>query len=194
MPGKQFWTMPRDNLHITALEVTHSTTFTAVDSLIEKIGLSLLEQMVMKPVGKGVRLGKPFLSYDKAALAVSFLPLEGGKEKSYTYHHLRRDMWEMLKRGGFDVDSRYIVPSAHVTVGRFFSTAEIQATEKPGAVSKEMKRWIEVIDGINEWLEQEGEEYMRGDNGDGEPFWEMDAPLILRKGRLWYGGGDPVLQ
>ncbi|KAF8426015.1 RNA ligase/cyclic nucleotide phosphodiesterase [Tirmania nivea] len=190
--GKQFWTMPRDNLHITALEVTHSTTYPAVESLIRSIGLSLLEKLVAWPKDKGVRLGKPLLSYDKAALAISFLPLEGGKNKSYTYHHLRRDLWGILEKGGFHVDSRYIVPSAHVTVGRFFGDVT-EGVEGPGAVQEEMKRWIEVIDSINDWLDKEGENYMRGENGQADPFWEMDSPLVLRKGRLWYGGGDPVL-
>ncbi|KAF8446631.1 RNA ligase/cyclic nucleotide phosphodiesterase [Terfezia claveryi] len=193
VPGKQFWAMPRDNLHITALEVTHSTTYSAVESLLGSIGRPLLEKMVAWPKGKGVRLGKPLLSYDKAALAISFLPLEGGKNKSYTYHHLRRDLWGILEKGGFDVDSRYIVPSAHVTVGRFFRTESTEGVEEPGAVQMEMKRWIRVIDSINDWLEKEGDNYMRGENGEADPFWEMDSPLVLRKGRLWYGGGDSVL-
>ena len=184
--------MPRDSLHITALEVTHSTTYSAVESLIVSIGLSLLEKMVAWPKGKGVRLGKPLLSYDKAALAISFLPLEGGKDKSYTYHHLRRDLWGVLEEEGFDVDSRYIVPSAHVTVGRFFRREGNEA-EEPGEVQEKMKRWIGVIDSINDWLEKEGENYMRGENGQADPFWEMESPLVLRKGRLWYGGGDSVL-
>ena len=188
--GKQFWSMPPENLHITVLEVVHSTTRAAIESLIETIGMQHLERMVYYPAGKGVRLGKPSLSFDKAALAVSFLPIEGGRDRGYTYHHLRGDLWEMLRRRGIDVSSRYIVPSAHLTVGRFIEVGPTGV----GSVAKEMKRWIKVIDEINDWLEKNGEQYMRGDNGKGQSFWEIDTPLDLRKGLLWYGGGQTVVK
>ena len=147
--------------------------------------------MAALPKTKGVRLGKPFLSYDKAALAVSFLPLEGGREgeRSYTYHHLRRDLWSMLGREGVEVDSRYIVPSAHVTVGRFIAVGDNQDT---AGVENAMEKWIETIEEVNEWLEREGEEYMCGEDGSGVPWWEMNG-LDLRRGRLWYGGGETVV-
>lgn len=188
--GKQLWTMPRESLHITVLEVVHSTTPAAVESLIQTIGMQHLERMVDYPAGKGVRLGKPFLSFDKAALAVSFLPIEGGGDRDYTYHHLRGDLWGMLRKRGIDVSSRYIVPSAHLTVGRFIETGPAGT----GSVAKEMERWIKAIDEINDWLEKNGEQYMRGDDGEGQSFWEIDTPLDLRKGLLWYGGGQTVVK
>ena len=190
VPGKQLWTMPRESLHITVLEVVHSTTLVAVESLIRTIGIQHLERMAHYPASKGVRLGKPFLSFDKAALAVSFLPIEGGRDRGYTYHHLRGDLWGMLRRRGVDVSSRYIVPSAHLTVGRFVEVGPAGV----GSVANEMKRWIQVIDEINDWLEKNGEQYMRGADGEGQTFWEIDTPLDLRKGLLWYGGGQTVVK
>ena len=187
--GKQLWTMPRESLHITVQEVVTSTTRMAVESLIQSIGVYHLEHMVHYPADKGVRLGKPFLSFDKAGLAVSFLSIEGGRDRSYTYHHLRRDLWGMLRRRGIEASSRYLVPSAHLTVGRFIGVEPVGI----GSVAKEMKKWIKVIDEINDWLEKYGEQYMHGDDGEGQSFWEIDTPLDLRKGLTWYGEGQKVV-
>ncbi|KAF8473300.1 RNA ligase/cyclic nucleotide phosphodiesterase [Kalaharituber pfeilii] len=192
VPGKQFWTMPRRCLHLTALEVIHSTTAAAVNDLVERIGMRGFREIVEWPKGKGVRLGQPFLSFDKAALAISFLPMEGGDDKTYTYHHLRRDLWEQIKKRGVDIESRYVVPSAHITVGRFIQVAPEVEAAMPN-VQKEMARWIQVIDEVNQWLEKEGKDYIRGESGKGTPIWEINN-LDCRRGRVWYGGGVTVVK
>ncbi len=68
-------------------------------------------------------------------IAVSFLPAAGETVVSpppvapepdhqaylsdeYTYHHLRRDIFDIAREAGVDVGSRYVVPSAHITLGR----------------------------------------------------------------------------
>lgn len=61
-----------------------------------------------------------------------------------------------------------------------------------------MERWIEEIEGVNRWLEVEF--WPRGDgeqaesiNEGGEWIVGEGKGLDLRKGKLWYGGGETVM-
>jgi hypothetical protein len=193
------WLMPLDRLHLTALEITHSLTDPEIHAIIAAMGSCTVEKMTDYPYSHRARLIKPILSYDGAAVALSFLPAAGESlpsssshdertkdDDKFTYHHLRRDLFNIARATGVSIDSRYVVPSSHITLGRFLTQDDHDTKEK-------MEKWFEKIDEINEWLEKElwpknGEERKLKAEwlvGDGKG-------LDCREGRLWYGGGQTV--
>jgi len=79
-----------------------------------------------------------------------------------------------------------VVPSAHITIGRFITAEDHDTKEK-------MERWVEGLEKINEWLvgsywPREGS----GEDGGGGLDWVVEEQLVLRTGRLWYGGGETL--
>ena len=195
--------MPIDKLHMTALEVTHSLTKEEIETLLHALGAKVSE-ITDYTLDHRARLIRPMLSYDSAAIALSFLPaagegVDGGRtlrDDHYTYHHLRRDLYDLCKESGVTVASRYTVPSAHLTIGRFITQADFSTTDRDGSVVpalEKRKEWIEVIEGINSWLQDE--HWPRGSStirGGGEWIVGKEKGLDCRKGSLWYGGGDTV--
>lgn len=109
------WLMPLPNLHMTALEITHSLTAPEIHSLVDRMR-PIIPTMCNYLLDHHAPLTKPLLSYDSSALALSFLPDE---RQSYTYHHLRRDLYNVATGDYTDpkvkIESRYVVPSAHIT-------------------------------------------------------------------------------
>ena len=91
----------------------------------------------------------------------------------------------MGKDAGITVNSRYIVPSAHITLGRYL-------TDEDHATPELRKQWVDAIDEINAWLEAEV-----WDNASSELVGEwvvgQEKGLDVRAGQLWYGGGRTVL-
>lgn len=186
--------MPIERMHITVLEIAHSLTDPEIKTFVEA-----LEPKAAKITDytytHRARLIKPTLSYDGAALALSFLPSAGeglpssGRTKeddNFTYHHLRRDLFNIASTAGIAIDSRYIVPSSHVTLGRFLVQDDHNTSEK-------MEKFIGLIEEINGWLEdtfwpKEGE----GRKLDGEWIVGQEKGLDFREGVLWYGGGNTV--
>ncbi|RPA78054.1 hypothetical protein BJ508DRAFT_416690 [Ascobolus immersus RN42] len=167
------WIMPEDCLHMTVLEITHSTTSETIESLVDTIAPSLPDILAHTKLHRA-RLTAPLLSFDAAAMAISFLPSPAKNDK-YTYHHLRRDLYGLCRDAGVEVDSRYVLPSAHITVARF--------VENEGLKGK-MEEWMREVEGINAWLREEC----------GGVNWEVgeERGLDCRRGQLWYGGGDTV--
>src|SRR5690349_18569602 len=122
--------MPLHRIHMTALEVTHSRTPEEIFALTENFR-ECIHEVVCFPYTHRARLVKPMVSYDLAALAVSFLPAAGessvspppvppgpsssrklvfdGHNDVYTYHHLRRDVFDLVKDAGVSIESRYVV-------------------------------------------------------------------------------------
>jgi hypothetical protein len=193
------WLMPVDRLHLTALEITHSLTSPEIESIIAAMGSSTIEKMTDYPYSHRARLIKPVLSYDGAAVALSFLPAAGEslpssktyeertkEDDRFTYHHLRRDLFNIAIASGVSIDSRYVVPSSHITVGRFLTQDDHDSKGK-------MEKWFEKIKEINGWLVAEfwpkdgGERNLKAEwlVGDGKG-------LDCREGALWYGGGQTV--
>jgi hypothetical protein len=142
------------------------------------------------------------ISYDLSAFALSFLPASGEPGVSpppvapdvatdvvqgdnYSYHHLRRDVFDQVKEAGVEVGSRYQVPSAHITLGRYLSHDDHDTPEK-------RQKWVDAIDEINKWLENEV-----WDKEDAEFIGEwvvgQERGLDARNGALWYGGGRTIL-
>lgn len=193
--------MPQSNLHMTALEITHSLTSPEILALVEQIRPAM-ETITDYPYNNHrPRLVRPIISYDAQALALSFLPASGepGRglhEDKYTYHHLRRDLFALATETGVKVASRYVVPSAHLTIARFIDSSEFETTKSGGVKvdSEKVKKLVETIEEINEWLEKEfwpsgeGSEIKAG----GEWIVGQEKGLDFRQGSLWYGGGNTV--
>ncbi|KAK4126665.1 hypothetical protein N657DRAFT_640525 [Parathielavia appendiculata] len=210
-PG--LWLMPAHRLHLTTLEVAHSRTAEEIASLVSALRPAL-PAMAGLTFARRSRLVKPMISYDLSAVAVSFLPASGEEVLSpppaplssdhvgqngqngqpdqstaedpdaYTYHHLRRDVFTMASEK-VAIASRYVVPSAHITIGRFL-------TQKDHETPEQRERWIRTIEDINKWLEDEV-----WDVKDGEFLGEWmvgkERGLEARCGTLWYGGGRTIL-
>ncbi|KAI2640120.1 60S ribosomal protein L44 [Xylaria nigripes] len=195
------WLMPQYCMHITTLELAFSRTAEQIDAIKETLKPAA-PAIVCHTYRHRARLVKPVVSYDLSAFAVSFLPAAGEavvspaptapdnadvlkKWDSYTYHHLRRDLWEQVTAAGVEIDSRYVVPSAHITLGRYL-------TQEDHATPEQRKRWIDVIDEINTWLKTEVWE-----KSDAEVIGEwivgQEKGLDMRVGTLWYGGGRTVM-
>ncbi|KAL7942126.1 ureidoglycolate hydrolase [Trichoderma barbatum] len=199
----KIWLMPTHRMHMTTLEITFSKTPMEIDSLVS----------VIRPAASSIasyththrsRLVKPMISYDLSAFALSFLPASGEVTLSpapvapdtpangpvtqgddYTYHHLRRDIFDKVKEVGVEVGSRYQVPSAHITLGRHMTDEEHDSPEK-------REKWVRAIDDINAWLENEV-----WDQQDaqfiGEWIVGQEKGLDVRNGALWYGGGRTIV-
>jgi hypothetical protein len=207
-PTKALWTMPQQSLHMTALEINHSLTSPEIEHLVSQFPASTLETMSNYTRTHRARLVKPLLSYDSQALALSFLPAAGeprtttsptsnqsdpertDESDAYTYHHLRRDLFAQATSAGVKVGSRYVVPSAHLTIARFVREQKF-----------DLEAFVGVIEGVNEWLVREfwPKSVDGDDDGDGgikeggEWVVGEEKGLEVRKGTLWYGGGGETV-
>jgi hypothetical protein len=193
--------MPIDDLHMTAMEVAHSLTAEEIDSLVKAL---LPKGKDIADLSKRARLIKPMLSYDSAALALSFVPAAGeglvnrrtAADDHYTYHHFRRDLYAAITAASVNVGSRYVVPSAHLTIARFNSPNVFGGDLMDAEVTLDMKKrkhWIHEIELINDWLSNEF--WPQEDHpikAGGEWIVGEEKGLDFRKGTLWYGGGETI--
>ena len=189
--------MPLDCLHMTVLEMTHSGTESEIEELAD----------VLRPKARDIadytfdhhaRLVKPMVGYDTSALALTFLPAAGDgrsiSNDSYTYHHLRRDIYDLCKATGVKIASRYTVPSSHLTLARFVEPKDFSHNTKTDTADpRRMKEWVKTIEEINNWLQ---EIYWPNDDGvileGGEWIVGQERGLDFRKGVCWYGGGETI--
>ena len=184
------------------------------------------------------------LSYDSAAIALSFVPAasedfsisqsssgpkqpsqstdehhkaipepEVRQDDSYTYHHLRRSLYELCVEAGVEVASRYTVPSAHLTIARFLTQEDISApranndiarpvqvnetkSEAAHVVEEKVLMLVDKIEAINAWLQDEYWPKKRQEEAvikkGGEWIVGEEKGLDCRKGVLWYGGGETI--
>jgi vesicle-fusing ATPase len=182
---------------MTTLEITHSRTEDKIEELVNTLRPSS-EKIASYTYDHRARLIKPLIGYDAAAFALSFVPAAGeglsmgrnADDDRFTYHHLRRDVYRLCKDTGVEIDSRYTVPSSHLTVGRFIVPGDFI---QPGG-SQDMGKVIHKIEEINEWLR---EEYWPKEDGKikegGEWIVGEEKGLDHRKGTLWYGEGETVV-
>lgn len=203
--------MPPNRMHLTTLEVTHSRTPPEIAHLVDtQIRPTLLPSMTNFTYTHRARLVKPFLSYDLAAVAVSFLPAAGEPvlsppscatgtgagldddnrphhtvDDGYTYHHLRKDVFDLAKAADVQIASRYVVPSAHITLGRYL-------TQDDHATPGQRERWVRTIDEVNQWLEDQVWDTAQG-GFIGEWIVGQERGLDARCGALWYGGGRSLM-
>ncbi|KUI59037.1 hypothetical protein VP1G_06316 [Cytospora mali] len=200
------WLMPPHRMHLTTLEITHSRTPAEITPLVSQMRPAI-PSLTNYTFTHRSRLVKPMLSYDLAAIAVSFLPAAGepvtspppaatgdgdgsttGHHKvndAYTYHHLRRDIFDLARTTGVDVASRYVVPSAHITLGRYLG-------QEDHATPELREKWTRTIDEANVWLEKEV--WDRADGAFvGEWIVGQERGIDARSGSLWYGGGKTIM-
>ncbi|KAL2198169.1 RNA ligase/cyclic nucleotide phosphodiesterase [Corynascus similis CBS 632.67] len=198
------WLMPSYRMHLTTLEIAHSRTAQEIANLLASMR-SVIPSLTGMTYSRRSRLVKPMISYDLSAVAVSFLPASGEKGISplsedpsehdkldgsartadhYTYHHLRRDAFVMASEA-VPIGSRYVVPSAHITLGRYL-------TQKDHETPEQRERWVQSIDRINKWLEKEVWDVKDGEF-IGEWIVGQERGLEARCGTLWYGGGRTIL-
>jgi vesicle-fusing ATPase len=189
------WLMPQDCLHITALEVTHSKKAEEIQKLVDTMR-EKIPSIANYTHDHRVRLIKPMIGFDASALALSFVPAAGEglmsgsgrtvEDDKYTYHHLRRDLFSLCQDSGVSVDSRYVVPSSHLTIGRFINPKDFE--DDAGAFApQKMETFVEKIEEINTWLEKNywpdyNNEHIP-DGGD----WLLgeEQGLVCRMGTLW---------
>jgi len=202
---------------MTAMEVVHSKTPDEIDELV-KIMQPKLQNIADWPFTHRAKLIKPMLSFDGSACAVSWIPAgwptnitaESNHDYSYTYHHLRRDLFNVSKDSGVVVESRYSLPSAHITIGRYITLIDhIPSKHEVPAIKKDrltilsdssqadlqsqisdtklrndqMEKWVKALEEINKWLENytgPGADWIVGE----------ERGMEIRTGRLWYGGGE----
>ncbi|KXT18392.1 hypothetical protein AC579_8184 [Pseudocercospora musae] len=172
------WIMPQDSLHMTALEITHSLTAPEIDALVDQLKPQA-EAITDYTLKHHPRLVRPTVSFDAQALALSWLPATGQEGDDYTYHHLRRDLFTITSKTGVTVASRYVIPSAHLTIGRFI-TKEDTPDGDHGAIA----RLVQSIEEINACLQDCEYEWTVGE----------EKGLDLRKGTLWYGSGGETIR
>ena len=189
------WLMPLECLHMTVLEITHSKTEAEIEHIVNSME-SKIPEIADFTYNHRARLVKPMLSYDAAAIALSFLPAagEGSPDASaadadkYTYHHLRRDLYGLCESAGVVVASRYVVPSSHLTIARFVTQKDISSKDGNGIDGAKMEGLVRKLDDINAELRSM---YWSEDGLRGEGSWFVgeEKGLVNRRGNLWYGGG-----
>lgn len=195
--------MPIENLHITVMEVAHSKTEEEINVMIEKLK-DHCKPIADHTCSHRARLIKPMLSYDAAAIALSFVPAAGevptnecpAEADNYTYHHLRRDTYATIGESGLEIGSRYVVPSAHLTIARFNSPNVFGGDPMDANITldiKKRKHWINEIELINHWLEAEfWPQETRPIKPGGQWVVGEEKGLDFRNGTLWYGGGSTI--
>lgn len=184
--------MPLECLHMTVLEAMHSQTGAEISRLVEMME-SKIPEITEHTYSHQARLVKPMLSYDAAAIALSFLPAAGEdiygdrdpKADGYTYHHLRRDIYALTKDTGVEIASRYVVPSSHLTIARFVTQQDFSIAGN-GAMDKEkINNLVGKLVSINDGLQAKYGSKQTTDWLVGE-----EKGLVCRKGTVWYGGGQ----
>jgi vesicle-fusing ATPase len=203
--------MPPSDSHATSLEVAFDRPESEILRVVEQIkphALKFYEHTLQHPT----RLIKPMISFDATALAISFVPAAGeepvpegrqAEDDQYTYHHFRRDLYNLCMKNGIKVESRYVNPSAHITIARFISGKDFNngGTVSEGVIDPVKTRaFVHTIEELNAWLEAEywpvvgegGRSYIK-DGGEWIVGQSASTGLDLRHGTVWYGGGTPIL-
>lgn len=244
--------MPPEDMHATVLEVVHSVPMDDVMEIANKLAPIMPDLIQLPSTTHGCTLFRPILSFDAAAVALSFVPYggpsaseskarsspesatevpppsdslrssvettpgpstpasielpvsqdEGRKDAALspfnttplpsnnqapsndnqtTYHHLRRKLYQRIIDAGVDIKSRYVVPSAHITLCRFLNPAARGAHPLSAELGKaNILKFVLLIEELNEAFELAF---------TSNPKWEIKSELICRVGTLWYGGG-----
>ncbi|RMJ23098.1 hypothetical protein PHISP_06022 [Aspergillus sp. HF37] len=183
------WFAPPEYLHTTVLEIASSRTPAEVDALVSRLSSEGADARIASyTLSHRTHLVNPVVTYDAMAMALSFVP---AADDAYSYHHLRRDVFDQVVASEVEINSRYAVPSAHITIARFITQDGFQREGSgPDARcvdSGRVRALIESIDGINERI--------RGHWGMTAAEWVVghEKGLDLHGGRTWYGGGEAIM-
>lgn len=156
------WVMPRDCQHMSVLEIIHSATPLEVENLLQDLKPNLRQILHLN---RSTTLCRPLVCFDASAVALTFIPID---TDPYTYTHMRADIFDRVSQS-VPIESRYQVPSAHITLIRF--------VEK--ITGDKVKLFLDTIDRINRKLEHSTVTWTVG----------SEHGLSCRCGRIWYGGG-----
>lgn len=197
------WLVPQDHLHMTTLEIRSEVTGPEIDELTSSFWQSgIVEGLANYTLTHRARLVRPIISFDTSAIALSFVPAAGetdtsgysGKDDQYTYHHLRSDLYKIVTQSGCPIAARYTVPSAHITIARFFTPSGPgdRNSKSPTATAEKAKQLIKKVEDLNRELRSNVWRTL-GDPSQGEWVVGHEQGLELMKGRTWYGIGDSVV-
>ena len=170
---------------MTTLEITHSLTESEIASRVAKLE-PILQEVTDYTFHHRTRLVHPIVSFDASAIALSFVP---AADSSYTYHHLRKELYNLCGSAGVTVESRYVVPSAHLTIGRFLDYQDVGDPSKGVIDSGNIRAWLDKIATINEWLKTE---YWDSEKADSEWMVGQGQGLDCQSCCLWYGDGNRI--
>ncbi|KAJ9235394.1 hypothetical protein DTO166G5_4675 [Paecilomyces variotii] len=201
------WFPPPENLHMTTLEIANTLTRAQIEERVDVLQQAgAVPDIINYTFDHRARLIKPMVSYDASAMALSFVPAAGeatGPNRSaeadrYTYHHLRRDVYDKSVETGVKIGSRYTVPSAHITIARFITEDGFLVKDAPDGQKRiaheRVKELIERIERINQRLQTE---FWPREDGTikrgGEWIVGEEKGLDFHKGTLWYGKGDRIV-
>jgi hypothetical protein len=153
--GPDLHIIPTQDLHLSNIELSHRHSVTHLRSVVDKIGTSKVQDMLdmLSKLDTKPSLVSPQLNIDKMGVALSFVP---ASEHKYTYHHLRADMHAAALESGVSIDMCYTAPSAHVTLGRFVGKGFFEMEDQ-------RKKFVELVEEINEELKAEQEEWVVGE-------------------------------
>ncbi|KAH2724771.1 hypothetical protein KXW29_006767 [Aspergillus fumigatus] len=173
------WFMPPENLHTTVLEIAHSLTEEQIEGLVNTLESSQnisSADIADHAFTHRTRLVKPMVGFDSAAMALTFVPAAG--EASDAQRSI--------------ADETY----THLTIARFVTQ---DGFVEPAAVGEEhlnpskVKELIDKIEEINQKLQDEDWPSENGTiKAGGEWLIGQEKGLAIRRGRLWYGGGNDV--
>lgn len=184
--------MPPDCLHMTVLEVAHSLTPQALAALVCRTK-PFAQKLTRFPLDRPTRLVKPMLSFDNAAVALSYVPAAGEisdgrlSHNNYTYLHLRRDLFNICREHGVDVAARYATASCHLTIARFITDRDHCSGGKPDRAT--MASWVNTIEEMNQFLVEEYWPHEGAVKQAGDWVIGGERGFDIREGTLWYGGG-----
>ncbi|KAK3669903.1 hypothetical protein LTR78_010214 [Recurvomyces mirabilis] len=194
-----FWARPPQSVRDLIGEVQKKLLAVAPTSKIDELVRQILpgsSEIVDYTHNHQARLVKPLVSFDAQALALSFLPAAGEPGRSrqkdgYSYHHLRRDLYTKVSATSVKVASRYVIPSAHLTIARFVTKKDFETAD--GTVDHaRVQKLVDTIEEVNAWLREEYWPKSDGIKEGGEWVVGQDKGLDFKHGALWYGGGETV--
>jgi hypothetical protein len=188
---------------MTTLEMLPARTLAEVNEFEKFLKENTpLQDIVNYTLTHRARLVRPIVSYDASALALSFVPavedrdhgVDGKSNDSYSYQHLRSDLYDIVTEAGCELEARYTVPSAHVTIARFVRPVgwSKKKIEESSISHKRARELVTTIEDINRELRSDHWKRF-GDPSRGEWVVGQEKGLELMKGRSWYGKGESVI-
>ena len=199
---------------MTVLEICSSLTEPEMEDRIAPLQ-NCISRIVNHSYTHRARLLMPLINVDTSGLAISFVPATGealdrnsprkAEDDLYTYHHLRRDIYQMVTDMGIEAKSRYVTPSAHITIARFMTNDDFLSKSSRGKDdaqrenlcldSGRVQALVARVEQLNTWLK---DEYWPRDTsgkakGAGEWYVGEENGLVFVKGLAWYGKGTEVM-
>lgn len=110
-----------NEIHTLLMTLAVARTSSSIDSSTSDTGGTMNEIKTYTQTHR-TRLVHPLLGYDASAIALTFVPAD---DSSYTYHHLRHDLFDTVAQRGVTPVSRYVAPSAHLTIARWINGAKM---------------------------------------------------------------------